>query len=283
MDDLLASVSEEATLMAQRDAAAAHGVDSAEARRLGGLIIEVVQREVEAEGESVDDRPTKIRRPRSGWLTRSKNLGVVGAIVSLIYLSINPSVPPASAAPSSDPAPVLAAMSSAADPSRAPDLVVASATAVTQPSCESIRRPETPPRVGDIIRGGYWTHLQGVSWDYQVTRVERQKSLQWSKWGYETTAMGVWSIIHIRLRNASDRNGMPYPYDAQIMDESGSMYEVNRRISRLYSDYHQLYTFTETVPPGVWTELGVVTDIAPDAHGLMLCIKQAGTVVDLGE
>ncbi len=61
------------------------------------------------------------------------------------------------------------------------------------------------------------------------------------------------------------------------------MNDVNRRVSFLYSDYHQLYTFTEAVPPGVWIEVGVVTDIAPDAHGLMLCIEQAGTIVDLGD
>jgi hypothetical protein len=174
-------------------------------------------------------------------------------------------------------------MSSTTDPYRAPDLVVASATAVTQPSCENLRRPETPSRVGDVINGGYWTHLQGVSWVYQVTGVERQKSLQWSKWGYEASAMGIWSIVHVRLKNVGDRNGMPYPYDVQLRDESGAMYDVNRRVSFLYSDYHQLYTFTETVPPGVWIEAGVVTDIAPDAHGLMLCIKQAGTIVDLGD
>ena len=89
-----------------------------------------------------------------------------------------------------------------------------------------------------------------------MTSVERQKSLQWSKWGYEATAMGVWSIVHVRLQNTGNRNGMPYPYDVQLMDESGTMYDVNRRVSFLYSDYHQLYTFTETVPPGVWIEAG---------------------------
>jgi len=95
--------------------------------------------------------------------------------------------------------------------------------------------------------------------------------------------MGIWSILHVRLQNVGDRNGMPYPYDAQLMDESRAMNDVNRRVSFLYSDYHQLYTFTEAVPPGVWIEVGVVTDIAPDAHGLMLCIEQAGTIVDLGD
>jgi hypothetical protein len=283
MDDLLASVSEETTLMAQRDAAAAQGLDSAEVHRLDGLIVEAMKREVEAEGQAIDDQPRKIHRPGSGWLTRAKYVGVLGAIVSLISLSISPGVPSASAAPSTDVAPAVAALSSPADPYRTPDLVVASATAVTQPSCENIRRTETSARVGDLINGGYWTHLQGVSWVYQVTSVERQKSLQWSKWGYEATAMGVWSIVHVRLQNTGNRNGMPYPYDVQLMDESGTMYDVNRRVSFLYSDYHQLYTFTETVPPGVWIEAGVVTDIAPDVHGLTLCIKQAGTIVNLGD
>jgi len=51
MDDLLAAVSEEETLEAQRDAVVAEGVESAQVRRLDRLIVEAMKREVEAEGE----------------------------------------------------------------------------------------------------------------------------------------------------------------------------------------------------------------------------------------
>jgi hypothetical protein len=284
MDDLLASVSEEATLEAQREAAASRG-DRTEVRRLDGLIVEAMKRGVAAEGhdDGLDNPQARPRGWGSGWRATARYVGTLGVVLSLLFLSVGPGSIAARAAPTIDAAGPVAAMSSSADLSSTSGRVVASATATTRPTCEILPRPETLPKVGDLIEGGYWAYLEGDSWAYQVTSVDRQKSLQWSKWGYESTAMGVWLITHIRLRNSGNREAMPYPYDFQVMGRDGTSYAPNRQISHLYSDFNQLYTFGTTVPPGVWTELGVVTDISPDAHGLMLCILQAGTIVDLGD
>jgi hypothetical protein len=289
MNDLLASVSEEATLMARRDAAAAEGLDSAEARRLGGLIVDVVKREVEAEGagDDVASQPASTWRSRWGRLNGARYIFSLAAILPLLYLSVGPETSAASTATSMDTARPVAAMSSSMDLLTAPALATARPTSALPPTCDSIPIPETPPKVGDIINGGYWARISGDAWTYQVTGVQRQRNLQWGmnrsgNTGY-STATGSWNIVRIRLMNAGKKSRVPYTEDFQIIDQDRREYTVDVGMSVLYNDYNQLSSFDTVVPPGVWIEMGLVSDVPPGADGLLLCIMQAGTMVDLGD
>jgi hypothetical protein len=201
----------------------------------------------------------------------------------LLFVSVGPEASSADAASSPDTARPVSVMLGAVAPLSALGPVAASATATTRPNCDTIPIPESPPKVGDMIQGGYWANVQGDAWTYQVTSVTREKSMLWNQYGYESTAMGVWSIVRVRLMNVGTGSSQPYSQDFHLMGRNRTAYRIDRFVSFLYSDYNELSSFTTTVPPGVWAELGLVTDVSPDDHDLMLCILQAGTVVDLGD
>ena len=166
-------------------------------------------------------------------------------------------------------------------PTAAVEQVKAQATvAATKAPAVATSAPAKPtatplPKVGDTIKGG--------NWEYQVTKLDQQKTITWSQYGNKADAKGIWQIVHIKLQNVGNQTHPINAWDFEVKDDAGITYKADAMVSMQYSDFSKLSKPMDNYPPGVPAEIGVAFDINPAAKGLKLNLVQAKTLVDLGQ
>jgi hypothetical protein len=120
------------------------------------------------------------------------------------------------------------------------------------------------------------------TWQYMVTTVARQPTLEWNSLSAPEQARGVWVILHVHAENVGSARAPLQAMDFQVRDAAGTVYPVDERLSAYYSAFHRLSTPAGTYPPHVAVEVGLVFDVDPAATGWQLQIAGAPQAVALG-
>lgn len=140
-------------------------------------------------------------------------------------------------------------------------------------SSSTSQQPTAIPKIGDIIKSG--------NWQYQVSKVDRQKTVKWSDFGNTTDAKGIWEIVQIKVTNIGKESFPINAWDFEVKDADGITYKDDT--STMYSKFLKLSAIGDTYPPNVPAEIAVLFDVNPAAKGLQLNLVQAKTAVDLGQ
>lgn len=136
--------------------------------------------------------------------------------------------------------------------------------------------PKPLPKVGETVAAG--------NWEYTVTSVEKAKTLTWSDFGNTSDAKGIWLIVYLTLKNVGKENFSINNWDFELNDSTGVKYNVSTDGGAfMFIGYKKLSNLGEQFPPGVAVKTALIYDIAPDAKGLRLQLKQAKTSIDLGQ
>jgi hypothetical protein len=137
--------------------------------------------------------------------------------------------------------------------------------------------PTPLPKIGQTVSVG--------NWEYTVTKVEKEKTLTWSEFGNTSEAKGTWLIVYMTLKNIGKQNFGINTWDFELRDASDIKYDTSTDFgtTAMFLSYKKLSNLGEQYPPGVPVNTALIFDIAPDAKGLKLVLKQARTSVDLGE
>ncbi len=120
------------------------------------------------------------------------------------------------------------------------------------------------------------------NWQYTVTTVARQPTLEWNSLSAPEQARGVWLVLHVRVENTGSARAPLHPTDFQGQDAAGTVYPVDERLSAYYSAFHRLSMPAGVYPPHVAVEVGLVCDVDPAATGWQLQIAGASRAVALG-
>lgn len=145
-----------------------------------------------------------------------------------------------------------------------------------KPAATSKPEPTPIPKVGQVVNG--------KNWSYQVTNVEKTKTLTWSEFGNKTDAKGVWLIPYLTLQNISKQNYPINAHDFELRDDGGVKYTTSSQIEAFsFLRYKKLGALGEQFPPGVPVNTAVVFDVSPEAKGLKLWLSQESVLVDLGQ
>lgn len=166
-----------------------------------------------------------------------------------------------------------------AKPAEQPTKPVDKPVAAPKPT-EPPKPTETPkplPKVGETITAG--------NWEYTVEKLEKAKTLTWSQFGNKTDAKGTWLVVYMTLKNVGKENFSINTWDFELNDATGIKYNTTTDVATAYgfNDLKKLAKLGEQFPPGVSTKTALLFDIAPDAKGLKLLVKQAQTSIDLGQ
>lgn len=105
------------------------------------------------------------------------------------------------------------------------------------------------------------------------------------------TANGVWVIVPIKLVNISDEEAMLFQSTIQVADDQGRTYDIGDRLvhhaqvwvadaERWGDRDNQLVQNVQDV--GIEREGPAIFDVAEDATGLRLILKDAPGSIDLG-
>lgn len=181
--------------------------------------------------------------------------------------------------PTPTPAPAVAIGSGAAAAavsSTAPAGAPPSSAAPTKPAATAAPSATPLAKVGQTVTG--------KNWAYQVTNVEKTKTLTWSEFGNKTDAKGVWVIPYLTLQNIAKQNYPINAHDFELRDDGGVKYTSSSQLEAFsFLRFKKLGALGEQFPPGVPVNTAVVFDVAPDAKGLKLWLVQESILVDLGQ
>jgi hypothetical protein len=165
---------------------------------------------------------------------------------------------------------LLVSAASQCAPSRASDAAPAGGS--TGPTAAPAGGPHAAALDETIVSG---------SWQYTVTRVARQPTLEWNSLSAPEQARGIWVILHVRAENLGSGRSPLHAMDFQVQDAAGTVYTVDERLSAYYSAFHRLSTPAGTYPPHVAVEVGLVFDVDAAATGWQLQIAGAPQAVAL--
>lgn len=114
------------------------------------------------------------------------------------------------------------------------------------------------------------------NWDVSVIGAEKPgKELIWSKVNNESTAVGTWVIVAVKMKNTGNQNfGVNNP-DFELRASGGVKYTVSSDGgSSSYSTFKGGQSVGGQVPPGSEVTYYIPFDVAPTATGLQFVFKQ---------